>query len=94
MWNPPLTDEALGARRSALGEAAELLARLVRDGARTICFIKSRKGVELLSRLVKDDLQKSDPELAELVVPYRAGYTAAAASRARGRGSRAASCAR
>ena len=75
MWNPPLTDEALGARRSALGEAAELLARLVREGARTICFIKSRKGVELLSRLVKEDLQKTDPELAELVVPYRAGYT-------------------
>jgi DEAD/DEAH box helicase domain-containing protein len=75
IWNPPLTDEELGARRSALGEAAELLARLVREGARTICFIKSRKAVELLSRLVKEDLQKTDPELAELVVPYRAGYT-------------------
>ena len=76
IWNPPLTDESLGARRSALGEAAELLARLVRDGTRTICFIKSRKAVELLSRLVKDDLATTDPELAELVVPYRAGYTA------------------
>jgi DEAD/DEAH box helicase domain-containing protein len=75
VWNPPLTDEALGARRSALGEAAELLARLVRDGTRTICFIKSRKAVELLSRLVKDDLAQTHPELVELVVPYRAGYT-------------------
>ncbi len=56
VWNPPLTDEALGTRRSALGEAAELLARLARDGARTICFMKSRKGVEVLSRLVKEDL--------------------------------------
>ena len=76
VWNPPLSDEATGARQSALGEAAALLARLVREGARTICFIKSRKAVELLSRLVKDDLEKSHPELAELVVPYRAGYTA------------------
>ena len=75
VWNPPLTDESLGTRRSALGEAAELLARLVRDGARTICFMKSRKGVEVLSRLVKQDLEGTDPELAELVVPYRAGYT-------------------
>jgi DEAD/DEAH box helicase domain-containing protein len=75
VWNPPLTDETLGTRRSALGEAAELLARLVREDARAICFIKSRKGVELLSRLVKEDLRKSDPDLAELVVPYRAGYT-------------------
>ncbi len=82
IWNPPSTDsaggapdEAIGARRSALGEAAELLARLVRDGARCICFMKSRKGVELLARMVTDDLQRTDPELAERVVPYRAGYT-------------------
>jgi DEAD/DEAH box helicase domain-containing protein len=75
MWNPPLTDEALGTRRSALGEAAELLARLAREGARTICFMKSRKGVEVLSRLVKDDLRTTDPTLAEQVEPYRAGYT-------------------
>jgi DEAD/DEAH box helicase domain-containing protein len=53
VWNPPLTDEKLGTRRSALGEAAELLARLVARRARTICFMKSRKGVEVLSRLVK-----------------------------------------
>ena len=76
VWNPPLTDEKRGARRSALAEAAELLTGLVRDGARTICFIKSRKGVELLSRLVKDALKDTHPELAELIVPYRAGYTA------------------
>jgi DEAD/DEAH box helicase domain-containing protein len=75
MWNPPFTDEALGARRSALGEAAELLARLVRDGARCICFMKSRKGVELLARMVTEDLQRTDTDLAERVAPYRAGYT-------------------
>jgi DEAD/DEAH box helicase domain-containing protein len=75
MWNPPFTDEAIGARRSTLGEAAELLARLVRDGARCICFMKSRKGVELLARMVTEDLERTDPELAERVAPYRAGYT-------------------
>ena len=37
--------------------------------------MKSRKGVELLSRLVKQDLEGTHPELAELVAPYRAGYT-------------------
>jgi DEAD/DEAH box helicase domain-containing protein len=75
VWNPPLSDEVLGTRRSPLAEAAELLAGLVREGARTICFIKSRKAVELLSRLVRDDLAATHAELAELVVPYRAGYT-------------------
>ncbi|HEY1833545.1 MAG TPA: DEAD/DEAH box helicase [Solirubrobacteraceae bacterium] len=75
IWNPPLTDEAMGARRSALGEAAEVLTGLVNGGARTICFMKSRKGVEVLSRLAKDMVAETDPAAAELIVPYRAGYT-------------------
>jgi DEAD/DEAH box helicase domain-containing protein len=82
MWNPPTTDsvgdaphETITARRSALSEAAELLTRLVRDGARCICFMKSRKGVELLARMVREELQRSDSELADTVAPYRAGYT-------------------
>jgi DEAD/DEAH box helicase domain-containing protein len=76
IWNPPLTDEDLGQRRSALAEAAELLARLVRDGARLICFMKSRKGVEVLHKLLVADLEEGgDSELAKLVAPYRAGYT-------------------
>jgi hypothetical protein len=36
VWNPPLQDEELGTRHSALGEAAELLAALVREGSRAI----------------------------------------------------------
>ncbi len=76
IWNPPLTDEASGARRSALGEAAQLLSELVREGASSICFMKSRKGVEVLSRLVREEVEKTDPALAERVAPYRAGYTA------------------
>ena len=71
MWNPPLTDPALGTRASALGEAAEIVTELAHRGARTICFIKSRKAVELVARLVG----LADPELKDLVVPYRAGYT-------------------
>ena len=76
VWNPPLTDESLGARRSPLAEAAELLARLVAEDARAICFMKSRKGVELLSRLAAQELtDRGRPELAALIAPYRAGYT-------------------
>ncbi len=76
VWNPPLTDEKLGARRSSLAEAGELVAGLVRGGARAICFMKSRKGVELLSRMVKQELEGSGHgELAAQVEPYRAGYT-------------------
>jgi DEAD/DEAH box helicase domain-containing protein len=72
MWNPPVVDEALQLRRSALSEAAELVAELVRQDARTICFIKSRKAVELVARIVREQL---GPELEDRVAPYRAGYT-------------------
>ena len=75
MWNPPLEDEALGIRRSALGEAADMIVRLVKEGARTICFIKSRKAVELTAKLVADKLRDAEPHLADTVAPYRAGYT-------------------
>ncbi len=71
LWNPPLEDPALGRRGSPLAEAAELLCGLVRSGARTICFMKSRKGVELIARFAA----QRAPELADRIAPYRAGYT-------------------
>ncbi len=76
MWNPPVTDEATAARRSALAEAAELLAGLVAEGARTIVFMKSRKAVELIAKFTQLALEDlGHPKLAERIAPYRAGYT-------------------
>ncbi len=72
VWNPPVVDEALQTRGSSLAEAAEIVADLVREGARTICFIKSRKGVELVAKLTRERL---DAHQAQRVAPYRAGYT-------------------
>ncbi len=77
MWNPPLTDVALGARRSPLAEASDLVAELVAGGARTICFMKSRRAVELMSRFTRDRLEAlGHPLLGARIAPYRAGYTA------------------
>ncbi len=78
IWNPPVIDEALGVRRSAVSEGAELLARLVAEGARCICFVRSRKGVELVTRLTKLELERLGAGgLADGVTPYRGGYTPA-----------------
>ena len=77
MWNPTLLDRDTGARASALSEAAELLARLMEEGVRTICFLKSRRGVELIQRFTKLRLEQSgNAHLGERIAPYRAGYTA------------------
>ena len=76
MWNPPLIDAASGTRRSALSEAAEMLADLVAQEVRTICFLKSRRGIELIQRFARDNLTaRGMPELAERIAPYRGGYT-------------------
>ena len=76
MWNPPLIDAATGTRRSALSEAAELLADLVASGVRTICFLRSRRGIELIQRFARDNLAaRGKPELGDRIAPYRAGYT-------------------
>jgi len=76
MWNPPLLDERTGARRSALSEAADLLAELVSQGVRTICFLKSRRGIELIQRFARENLERrGKPELAARIAPYRGGYT-------------------
>jgi DEAD/DEAH box helicase domain-containing protein len=71
-WNPPILDEPLQLRASALGEAARLLAELVSRGLRTICFAKSRKATELIHRFASGRL---DSETAARLSPYRAGYT-------------------
>jgi DEAD/DEAH box helicase domain-containing protein len=75
LWNPPLLDEELGVRASALGEASKLMADLVSRGLRTLCFAKSRKAAELIHRFTVQRLD--DRALAERLSPYRAGYTPA-----------------
>jgi DEAD/DEAH box helicase domain-containing protein len=72
LWNPPLTDEELGLRASALGEASRLMAGLVERGIRTLCFAKSRKAAELVHRFTAQRLGD-----ASRLSPYRAGYTPA-----------------
>jgi DEAD/DEAH box helicase domain-containing protein len=76
MWNPPITDEKLATRRPVLAEAADLLADLVTEEARTIVFMKSRKGVELMAKFATLTLEdRGRADLAERIEPYRAGYT-------------------
>ena len=74
LWTPPLLDEATGQRASRIHEAATLVAQLVADGQRVICFAPGRQLVELVLRGARDELTRRAPALVERIEPYRAGY--------------------
>jgi DEAD/DEAH box helicase domain-containing protein len=76
MWNPPVIEQHTQTRRSAVSEAADLLCELVQRGVRTICFMRSRRGIELINRFASMRLaEEGHGDLAERIAPYRAGYT-------------------
>ena len=73
LLDPPVIDDATGARSSANSECASVTAALVESGHRTITFCRSRKGTELVAA----DVNRRLPAvLRDRVVPYRAGYLA------------------
>ena len=46
------------------------------NGSRTICFLRSRRGIELIQRFTRMRLEElGEPGLAARIAPYRAGYT-------------------
>ncbi|CAA9344199.1 MAG: ATP-dependent helicase [uncultured Frankineae bacterium] len=61
-------------RRSATAETADLLADLVVEGARTIAFVRSRRGAESVALSARRALHEAAPPLVERVAAYRAGY--------------------
>lgn len=73
-WNPPLIDQLLGTRRSANSEAAFLFTQLVSHHIRSLAFARTRKLTELIYLYSRDELLKSQPSLARMIKPYRAGY--------------------
>ena len=74
LWNPPVVDEETNQRRSALSESASLLASLIDDDVRTIAFIRSRRGAELLAEFARREV--IDDGKRDRVRSYRAGYLA------------------
>ncbi|WP_375486948.1 DEAD/DEAH box helicase [uncultured Mycobacterium sp.] len=81
LWEPALRADLTGengapVRRSAGAEAARLMADLVAEGARTLTFVRSRRGAELTALAARSRLADIAPELAEKVASYRAGYLA------------------
>lgn len=78
LWEPALREHGgengAPTRRSATAETAALLTDLVVEGARTLAFVRSRRGVEAVAMTTRDTLAQVDPELMNRVAAYRAGY--------------------
>ncbi len=75
IWNPPLIDPKGGTRKSVLSEAAEVFAKLVGSGVRTICFTQSRRATELIYKFSQLRLDEGSDTSSDTIAPYRAGYT-------------------
>ncbi|MEU2612947.1 DEAD/DEAH box helicase [Micromonospora sp. NPDC007271] len=82
LWEPPLLPPDASAsavdlapvRRSALRETADLLADSVVEGVRTLAFVRSRRGAEVVAANARRALDEAVPGLGERVAAYRAGY--------------------
>ena len=79
LWEPALRTDLIGengapVRRSAGSEAARVMADLIAEGARTLTFVRSRRGAELTALATRARLENIAPELTETVASYRAGY--------------------
>ncbi|MFE1793509.1 DEAD/DEAH box helicase [Streptomyces sp. NPDC059525] len=78
LWEPPLTElkgeKGAPVRRTATAETADLLTDLVVQGVRTVAFVRSRRGAELISVITQERLAQVDRSLPRRVAAYRGGY--------------------
>jgi DEAD/DEAH box helicase domain-containing protein len=80
LWEPPLLPggdghaDAEPVRRSALRETADLLGDAVAAGTRTLAFVRSRRGAEVVASTARRALDEAVPGLGSRVAAYRAGY--------------------
>ncbi len=82
LWEPGLLPDVQGengapVRRPAPVEAAEVMAHLLADGARTLTFTRARRSAESVAIATRERLETmGKPSLANQVESYRGGYLA------------------
>jgi len=74
LYNPPVVNRELGIRQSALTPASKIAADLLENSIPTIVFATSRLNVEVLTKYLKDRLDREDPGQRSIVAGYRGGY--------------------
>ena len=86
IYNPPITDESLGLRKSSLLEAVRLAQDLLTSNVQSVVFARSRRSVEIILRYLQGDLTpdsslevplinyESLPSPQSVIRGYRSGY--------------------
>ncbi|MFF3743416.1 DEAD/DEAH box helicase [Streptomyces kronopolitis] len=78
LWEPPLTElhgeQGAPVRRTATAETADLLTDLAVQGVRSVAFVRSRRGAELIALIAQERLAEVDRSLPGRVAAYRGGY--------------------
>ncbi len=85
-YNPPVVDQKLGIRRSALHESVRLADDLISNNVQTIIFARSRRTVEIILTYLSDSYLSNskdksashnnniDKDLGKIIRGYRSGY--------------------
>ncbi|MDY6050729.1 MAG: DEAD/DEAH box helicase [Corynebacterium sp.] len=77
LWDPPVIDAELAIKASATVEAANIMALLINEGARTLTFTRSRRSAETVALGAQAAVEElGHPDFARRIAAYRAGYTA------------------
>jgi DEAD/DEAH box helicase domain-containing protein len=86
IYNPPITDPALGLRKSSLLEGVRLAHDLINSNVQSVVFARSRRSVEIILRYLQGDLTPDSsfesplisyedlPSLHSVIRGYRSGY--------------------
>ncbi len=71
IFDPSVIDRATNLKKSSYKEAVWIMKELMRNNLRTIAFVRSRKGVEMVTRYLLDEVNSDE---RKLISSYRAGY--------------------
>ena len=69
IYNPPLTDKALGLRKSSLLEGVRLARELVNSDVQSVVFARSRRSVEIILNYLQGELTP-DSSMESPMIPY------------------------
>lgn len=72
-YNPPIVSKELGIRRSYLSVTRRIAIQFLKEAVRTIIFASSRLNVEVLTRYLRDRLERTFEEEGK-IRGYRGGY--------------------